>query len=138
MFRRTILLIALIALMALVGHPGWAQNPYRETLGSNVGFTGGTSFALASSSATILPTLPSGCHEAWLWSESPFNYGDSAVSTGTHELWWSPTLEVTASGTESLYRSQPLVLDKFVTPNPTVYFRPRGATATQTVYVRYR
>jgi hypothetical protein len=138
MFRRTILLIALIALMALVGNTGWAQNPYRETLGSNVGFTGATSFTIGSSSATILPALPSGCHEAWLWSETPFNYGDATVSTNTYELWWGPSTEVEASGTAILYRSQPLVLDKFVTPNPTVYFRTRVATVTQTIYVRYR
>lgn len=127
MIRKMFAFIMMLGFLAFLSSAIQASSPYQETLGSNTGFQGSTSFAISSATATILPALPSGCHEAWLYSDSKFNYGGSNVSTNTYELNW-------ASGTNI----QPLILDKFVTPNPTVYFRTNGAGSTGTIYVRYR
>lgn len=127
MIRKFLTLLMLITFIAFLSSAIQAGSPYSETLGSNTGFQGETSFAISSATATILPTLPSGCHEAWLYSDYKFNYGGSGVSTNTYEMNW-------ASGTNV----EPLVLDKFVTPTPSTYFRSRGSDASGTVYVRFR
>lgn len=127
MIRKMFAFIMMLGFLAFLSSAIQAGSPYQETLGSNTGFQGATSFSISSATATILPALPSGCHEAWLYSDAKFNYGGSNVSTNTYELNW-------ASGTNI----QPLILDKFVTPNPTVYFRTNGAGSTGTIYVRYR
>ncbi len=127
MFKKIATFAFLVGIVAILSTAIQASSTYQGTLGSNTGFQGATSISISSATATILPAVPSGCHEAWLYSDVKFNYGDATVSTNSYELNW-------ASGTNI----QPLVLDKFVTPNPTVYFRTNGAGSTGTVYVRYR
>ena len=128
MFRKLAFMVFILGIVGILSTSIQAATEYDRTLGSNKGFSGAASFTIASPSATIMPAVPSGCHEAWLWSDEHFNYGDSTVSTNTYELNW-------ASGTHL----HPLIFDKLITPNPTIYFRKRGsATPSATIYIRYR
>lgn len=113
----SVLILVLVA--GLAGHVS-AQSEIPDAFGGSSGFKAMTDLSLASASATIMGTIPTGCYTvAAIASGARVNVGDSTVSTGTSELF-IPDGDI-------------LIFKGLKTRNPTIYFRPQGATGTAQV-----
>lgn len=119
--------LLVVILMVFVGaiKPALALTPFETTLGSNRGFITGTkTLSISSAAAVKCPNMPSGAHEVWAMSVNAFNYGDSAISTATSELFVA-TLTVK-------------VFDKLLDADPGTYFRCRDVDTVATITFQYR
>ena len=119
-----LLLVALLVVLDLApavvrADPPLAENPYCFP-----GIATSSPLSIATSSATVYGTLPSGYHGFLAKAVSAdINYGDAGVSTGTSELY-IPVGKVRWFG--PFYKTSPLV-----------YFRIRGtATTTSDLFTR--
>ena len=95
-------------------------------LDATSGYSVGTSrtLSISSSAAVQVPTLPVGKRGFEVISANAFNYGDSAITTATTELF-------VATATVKEFKN-------FTTRTPAVYFRCRGTDTAATMTVVYK